>query len=111
VTAIPVWRRLRHDSASGMCPNVADGGGSVRGRAEVAENPAGVGGLPWFAGRFGGVLLVRLGDEPADRVLGEQLVGPHGQPFLHGAVGGDHGGCFLVRFDAELVEVAGFGDD
>src|SRR5947199_411272 len=41
------------------CPEVADGGGSVRGRTEVAENPAGVVGLPWFAGLFGGVLLVQ----------------------------------------------------
>jgi len=49
------------------------------------------------------------GDQAVDGGLGEEGVGHHGQPFLGGAVGGDHGRGALVAFDAELVEVGGLG--
>ena len=49
------------------------------------------------------------GGEPVDGGLGEQGVGHHGEPFVGGAVGGDDGRCFVVAFDAELVEVGGLG--
>ncbi len=53
--------------------------------------------------------LVCGGGEPAGGGLREQGVSHHGQPFLGGAVRGDHGRGPLVPFDAQLVEVTGFG--
>src|SRR6516162_180297 len=49
------------------------------------------------------------GDEPVDGGLGQERVGHDRQPFLGGAVGGHYGGGPLVAFDADLVEVGGFG--
>src|SRR5580698_6755128 len=77
----------------------------INGRAGGADG--------WFLAAAVGLAfddeLVGGGGEAVDGGLGEEGVGHHGQPFLGGAVGGDHGGGALVALDAELVEVGGLG--
>src|SRR6185437_3653968 len=80
----------------------------------LAVNRCGAGfGDGWFlavpVGRAFDDEFVGGGGEAVDCGLGQERVGHHGEPFLGGAVGGHDGRGFPVPFDAELVEVGGFG--